>query len=282
MFDLRLTPKAQRRRFFSSADLIDREAMMQTQTWQTIYGPSGVADQMRLIVTHGESIVSYVLVLRFRGSPLFEREPALQRLTPAIRRALVTADALDQHPHEPADFILDGSGRMCFASSSGRAWLAVPGVQAAIAARVRKLDSGEDDGPEGVGWGEASICRVTGSEGVRYLVHVLPRQLLPLLGAASLSPTQLEIAKLAAAGASVPDIGGMMGRSQETVRSHLREVYRRLHIGSRAELGAAMRETCGSVAFSFGRQGQLDRMSATSASLALQELPLGASRQENS
>lgn len=51
-----------------------------------------------------------------------------------------------------------------------------------------------------------------------------------------LSPRQLEVAELAAVGATVTEIASTLQSSIETVRSHLKEVYRRLDVSSRAEL----------------------------------------------
>lgn len=51
-----------------------------------------------------------------------------------------------------------------------------------------------------------------------------------------LSPRQREVARLAATGASAAAISGLLGLRPETVRTHLREVYRRLNVTSRGEL----------------------------------------------
>ena len=56
------------------------------------------------------------------------------------------------------------------------------------------------------------------------------------------SPAQRETVKYAAAGATLSEIAQALGRKPETVRTHLREAYRRLGVSSRLELARALRE----------------------------------------
>jgi DNA-binding CsgD family transcriptional regulator len=55
-----------------------------------------------------------------------------------------------------------------------------------------------------------------------------------------LSPRQRHVARLAANDASVASISGVLGLRPETVRTHLRAVYRRLGVASRGELRAVL------------------------------------------
>lgn len=59
---------------------------------------------------------------------------------------------------------------------------------------------------------------------------------------ALLSANQRTVARYASAGATMAETGRAMGISTETARSHLKAVYRRLDVGSRVELAAALRE----------------------------------------
>ncbi|AKF03445.1 hypothetical protein DB32_000594 [Sandaracinus amylolyticus] len=56
----------------------------------------------------------------------------------------------------------------------------------------------------------------------------------------SLSQRQREVAECAAAGATVEEIARHLGISQNTVRHHLKAVYRALEVGSRLELSRAL------------------------------------------
>lgn len=51
-----------------------------------------------------------------------------------------------------------------------------------------------------------------------------------------LTPRQRAVARAAARGATVPEMARDLGLGQETVRSHLREIYRRLAVRDRAQL----------------------------------------------
>ena len=55
-------------------------------------------------------------------------------------------------------------------------------------------------------------------------------------GKSLLTPRQFEIAEYAAAGATATEIARLLDISAHTVRQHLKEVYRRLEVGSRVEL----------------------------------------------
>ncbi len=55
-----------------------------------------------------------------------------------------------------------------------------------------------------------------------------------------LTPTELQVAELAAAGKSNPDIAAALFMSRKTVESNLSRVYSKLSIGTRAELRGAL------------------------------------------
>jgi DNA-binding CsgD family transcriptional regulator len=59
-------------------------------------------------------------------------------------------------------------------------------------------------------------------------------------GVESLTPSQLRVCRLAAAGRSNPDIAQALFVTRRTVESHLASAYRKLGIGSREELAAAL------------------------------------------
>ena len=242
LLDLRRTPMAQRRRFHAVGELYDREMVDRSPTWQRLYQPFRVSDQSRLVATHAGSIVGYVFLLRFRGAPCFSPSgPRLQALVPAIRRALVLADRSASRPEAPADFVVDPQGKIRFASAEGHGWTEVPGFVDELRALVRGADSGHHPRSRGPCLAaDASITRVGGQGGVRYLVHVAPPKPIRLVAAALLSPSQLLVAELAAKGSTLAEIAEMTGRSRETVRTHLAAAYRRLNVSSRAELGGIM------------------------------------------
>jgi DNA-binding CsgD family transcriptional regulator len=62
------------------------------------------------------------------------------------------------------------------------------------------------------------------------------------MGAAALTDRELEIARLAAAGKSNKAIGKSLDISVRTVGTHLSNIFRKLHVESREQLLARMRE----------------------------------------
>ena len=62
----------------------------------------------------------------------------------------------------------------------------------------------------------------------------------PAAGWGSLTPAELQVARLAASGMSNPQIAVQLFMSRSTVKMHLSSVYMKLRIGNRTELAAAM------------------------------------------
>jgi DNA-binding NarL/FixJ family response regulator len=60
------------------------------------------------------------------------------------------------------------------------------------------------------------------------------------LGWESLAPTEREVARLVAEGATNRDIGRKLVMSVNTVKTHVSHIYTKLDITSRAQLGALL------------------------------------------
>jgi DNA-binding CsgD family transcriptional regulator len=242
--DLRLAQPIEHRSFRNVGQLTARGSMLESATWSELYEPARIWDQVRLLVTRDDEVVAYALLVRGVGAPLFGPAEArvLQRLVRPLQRALVAADAIERDgtPDGPADFVLDARGRVLFASREAQAWLRKSGFREHLARLVRAADR-ERIPSSTVGRGRIDLVRVHGrAEGLRYLAHVTPLRPLRLSPAAALTEAQREIAALLASGATVSEIATMVGRSVETVRSHLKAIYQRLGVSSRAELVRAL------------------------------------------
>ncbi|HEX6539287.1 MAG TPA: LuxR C-terminal-related transcriptional regulator [Candidatus Dormibacteraeota bacterium] len=64
------------------------------------------------------------------------------------------------------------------------------------------------------------------------------RRLRPALGWESLTPTEADVARLAVAGLSNPEIGGRLFMSRGTVKAHLAHIYGKLGVANRTELAS--------------------------------------------
>lgn len=81
-------------------------------------------------------------------------------------------------------------------------------------------------------------ARMPLNEAVAYVRRSRGTRGRPSTGWDSLTPTELEVAKLVAEGLTNPEIGGRLFMSRGTVKTHLSHVYAKLGIANRAELAA--------------------------------------------
>jgi DNA-binding CsgD family transcriptional regulator len=205
------------------------------------YAPGDLIEQRRLLFVDGDRIAGWVHVFRGRGMPRFTpREVA--RLAPLIgplsARVKAVARSDDDSPGLPGDLVLRPDGSVAFASASGRRWLAFRGFADALRARVRAFDRGLELDPLAVldGAAEARLLRLDGQEGVHYLASVRAPRAIHLSPLMRLTRAERDVAELAAAGASAPEIAAMRGKSAGTVKNQLKRVYRTLGVASRVEL----------------------------------------------
>jgi predicted ATPase/DNA-binding CsgD family transcriptional regulator len=87
-------------------------------------------------------------------------------------------------------------------------------------------------------WAEGEALSL--AEAVAYARRAHGPRDRPTAGWASLTPTELEVAKLAATGISNPQIASRLFMSRSTVKSHLSSVYLKLGVANRTELAQTM------------------------------------------
>lgn len=216
-----------------------------SRTWihRELYGPCEISDEIRLLVFRGRRFVGWLGAWR-RGGERFA--PNIGRILaplvePAVS-ALSLAEELAPDPlgDEGAHLVVDPRGVVQHASKAAVSF-AEPPRREMVARVVRAFDRGEGDGRGSIAGCGVRTVRLDGEAGVAYLVLVTPGQRVELSAEADLTPAQQEVARHAAAGATVRQISRSLGKRPETVRSHLREIYRRLGIASRAELAGMVR-----------------------------------------
>lgn len=85
------------------------------------------------------------------------------------------------------------------------------------------------------------VTHVEGPGGRALAAVVAPAHAVRPSAALALTPLKRRIATFAAHGATVPEIAASLGRSPETVRTHLKKIYEQLGVSSRVELAACCR-----------------------------------------
>lgn len=236
----------ERRAFIEDQAHISRRQFESSPAFDAYYRPNDLAYHQRLLAYHGDRFVGWVGLMRCGHTRPFgprDRRRLRSFVEPVIT-ALTQADRLERAsaPSEPADLVVRPDGSVELATGTASAWLAVPGWKEALAAAVQRFDRGEPAGPALFGVARPRIARLDGDGGrVRYLVHVAVAAPLRLSPLAALSPVQREIAAQAAAGATVDEMARDLASRPETVKSHLKAVYRKLDVSSRVELSEVVR-----------------------------------------
>jgi DNA-binding CsgD family transcriptional regulator len=198
--------------------------------------PTGLADEHLGFIEHEGAAVG-VLVVRVRPG-------ATPAYLDAIRAVVgVTfGEVLGTPVAEAASFhlLFDPTGHLCAVSTEAPLHALDPSHREALAAAVRAV--GRDGGSTIVAGFRVELRPLVGEDGPRVLANLVPVTAARVPALARLSPTQATIARYAGSGATVPEIARTLDRSAETIRTHLREVYRRLGVTSRVELAWLARE----------------------------------------
>lgn len=241
--------------FLTMRSVLDPE----TQLWPSplyarCHEPAGVHDFLRLVVYDEGRFVGWVGALRRTGEPPFRRAE-VRRLAPlarAISDALVMADRAERRssPEEASDLVLGPDGAVELASLAAERLLAGHDVRGALRAWMGDVDRGRE--PVMLLGHRVRWSRLIGAGGTRYLLRLEPIPSLEVHPIHVLSQAQREVAALAAAGATAKEIGRMTGISEATVRTHLRQVYLRLDVASRAELAHAFQDAPASLPAAVG------------------------------
>lgn len=133
----------------------------------------------------------------------------------------------------PAFVIVAAGGGIRHCCARSASWLD-PARRAMLSRLVDAPDSADwQDGAALIAGHPVQVVRLHGEEPA-FLLVIHPR---PAPGPlAVLTPRQREVARIAAAGVTAAETAAALGLSEETVRTHLRDIYARLDIGTRVEL----------------------------------------------
>jgi DNA-binding CsgD family transcriptional regulator len=207
------------------------------------YGPYGLLSDRRMLAYDGSRFVGWLGVVRHEQAPDFspEEERRLQRHARSFVDDIVAvarSEGRGGPENAHALFRPDGSAEL--ACENARAWLDRHRI-GALATRVRAVDQSRHAAATfALDGARAHLTRLSGEGPTRYLVVLTGARRPRVSAAARLTPRQREVAKLAATGARVVDVGRLLGISPETVRRHLKAVYARLLVANRVELAHAL------------------------------------------
>jgi len=202
-----------------------------------VYRPLGTAGFMRALCFDGPRFVGY-LMPSFADAERVTRDDVerLNRLVPEVVTVLTRADRIEREALDTAThFVVSADGHIAFTTRQGESWL-TPSRRARIGELVRRADRTPlFETAHVIDGARATLLRLHGAS-VVYLVTLVARTAPELAPDHLLTPRQREVAEYAVAGATVREIAESLATSPETVRQHLKEVYRRLGVASRLEL----------------------------------------------
>lgn len=205
--------------------------------WASHWRPAGICSTIGLTVAVGSVLVGGVVLVRLADAEPFQRRDVarLERHCPLARR--FGAHAIDEADSgELSVLVFNGRGEMLSASAHGAGWLSHPTAIDRLAAAAAQLaHSGRVEGLIFAGEARFRIERLETRPPLFVAFPTLGRPVV--LGARSLlTKAQMRVAELAALGTTTAEIARHLDRSPNTVHHHLKGIYERLGIGSRAEL----------------------------------------------
>jgi DNA-binding CsgD family transcriptional regulator len=205
--------------------------------------PLEVGDQVRAVFFDGVEMLGWIGLLR-RGATARFRESEEQMLShaaAAIKSTLSAAEALEATALEGGLFAAFGPcGALEHASKDFDRWASAD-RRSALRGWIRQHDTGNAcSNIKLIGGAEVRLVRMDGPAGVRYLATVDRATLLELRPELWLTKRQREIAQFAACGASSPEIAAHFDLSVWTVKTHMKNIYERLGVGSRLELSQVL------------------------------------------
>lgn len=140
-------------------------------------------------------------------------------------------------PPRAVDLVLSADGSVLSLAPGAAEWVSDPAVLQRLTGEVTA---------RGAGWWRLPpltirCVQLHGPGGPQLLVTVIPPRPEIAEALERLTPTQVVVAEYAAAGATIREIAEALNRAPETVRSHLKTVYRLMWVSNRVELAHALR-----------------------------------------
>ncbi|MCZ7684594.1 MAG: helix-turn-helix transcriptional regulator [Sandaracinaceae bacterium] len=165
---------------------------------------------------------------------------AANALVSQVEDGLAAARALESIGDACAYLLARPCGAVEQASRGVERWMSRE-RDAIVRSAIRAADRGElvECRIDGV---SLRFARLDGAGGARYLATLVDMPSPRLSRAATLTPVEHSIATSAAAGLSVREIADEHQLSPNTIKTHLKSVYRKLEVASRMELAAMLKD----------------------------------------
>lgn len=221
---------------YAMQGLDDHELSWPGRRWRNSFSPSRQPGVLEAWFYDDRQLLGRVLLL----NPGNLRTVALRKCTCALTLAWQRLVQSDQAQEQHGTIVTDAAGMIqAYDSESSSVLAGGPGFAKAIAAAVCS-----GDGPALLVCNQTAIfARPLEGPTPMWIVKLEAAAPVLLAPDAELTPTQREVAAQAAAGATVDEIADSLNTANNTVRSHIKEVYRRLDVANRVELLRALTTT---------------------------------------
>ncbi|MEL6187569.1 MAG: LuxR C-terminal-related transcriptional regulator [Myxococcota bacterium] len=226
---------------FGRFSVIERDRIS-PQTHTRIWEPLDVHSSFEMNLVHDGVFLSRVSLLRVEGdAPATSSELVSLRSWPkVIVQIHIAAIARAEAPAEgEAVFVVDHDHQPSFSGGQSRHWQHGP-LRQAVLRLIASLDDQDEGSEPEDGYVDGTLLHAQRLRGVEredgFLVQVIPVTPWRVPPVLELPPVSRRVAAMAARGATAGDIAESLGRSQDTIRTHLRRAYETLGISSRTEL----------------------------------------------
>ncbi len=209
-----------------------------------IFDKLGIRDQLRAVFVDDNRLLGWLGLLRRDPDYPFSRmcQRSLDDLVPLIKSKLVEAEELENSAVAERQCAVFGpDGGILFRSPSLKHWL-TDERRARLQGRIRDFHECKQDHRVDVFDGATVdlLRMLSRDDEVCYLASIDPPRLLTIDPSYWLTNRQLEVARYVMSGATSPEIAAELHVSVETVKSHIKNIFERLDISSRAELAAIL------------------------------------------
>ena len=210
-----------------------------TPLHEHLLNPFEIKSCFRILIYKGRRFTGWLGTMRSSDHPPFDPDliRALQPLVEPLKTAYSVAEQFSRRGLTDEKMaIFSATGHLDFASRDLRGNLHADALQQ-LGDMVRGLNRGDlTQSVRLIDGVEVRMNRLEGGGLFGYVAQFVPGTPVLLDPLAPLTPAQRQVAIHAARGLTVPEIADVLERSPNTVKVHLREIYRRLDVSSRVEL----------------------------------------------